>query len=196
MDIGMCKLAKLYAYNGLMFTSGTRRENAALLSDRHIIVVPNPIHIVKNAPAITVTDDGTDLPVRSFTRIEQAIDIKVEEFDGEGLLSKEAADWLDATHTHHSFQIRLPYIKGMLHEVDLKRFFREMKVPYIVDIWGERHPSEEVEIILTESMCKGLGWMEKAGVTWAEYFRRCRTYRYALYISGEDKAKPRTLVVF
>ena len=38
------------------------------------------------------------------------MDIEVKEYDGEGLLSKETADWLDPTHEHHSFQIRLPYL--------------------------------------------------------------------------------------
>ena len=194
MHIGNCKLAKLYAYNGLMFTSGTRREDNALLSDRHIIVIPNPVSTAFDVPAVTVKDDGTDLPVRTYTRIEQNMDIEVKEFDGEGLLSKEVADWLDPKHTHHSFQVRLPYVKGMLHEVDFKRMFRDLHVTEIVDLWGERHPVDEVEIILTESMCKGLGWMKDAGVSWKEYFVRCREYRHALYITGQDKDKPQDTV--
>ncbi len=194
MHIGMCKLAKLYAYNGLMFTSGERREHPSLLSDRHIVVIPNPTYTVRNASAITVRDDGTDLPVRTYARVEQTMDIDVKEYDGEGLLSKEIAAWLDPKRVHHSFQIRLPYIKGVVHEVDFKRLFRELHVREIVDLWGERHPVEEVEIILTESMCKGLGWMEDAGVSWKEYFDRCRTYRHALYISGQYTVKPTPLV--
>ena len=190
MCICSCKLAKLYAYNGLMFTSGIRREHPTLLSDRHIVVIPNPTYTVRNAQAITVKDDGTDLPVRTYSRIEQNMDIEVKEYDGEGLLSKETADWLDPTHEHHSFQIRLPYIKGVLHEVDFKKLFRELRVTEIIDLWGERHPVDEVEIILTESMCKGLGWMEEAGVSWKEYCERCRTFRHALYISGQYKVKP------
>ena len=69
MQIGDCQLSKLYAYNGLMFSSGTRIE----------------------APNL----------------------------------------W-----KHHFFQIRMPYIKGMVHEMDSRKMLLGAGITMIKDIWG------------------------------------------------------------
>ena len=62
---------------------------------------------------------------------------------------------------HFSFQIRLPYIKGVVHTVDFHALFAELGVTEITDLFGVRHPVEQVDMILTRSMCKGLGWMKE-----------------------------------
>ena len=112
MSIGDCQLSKLYAYNALLFTSGTRFDDKDLLSDKRIIVIDNPETIIKNADIITVEDDGTDKPMRKYTRTEKKADVKITEFDGEGFLSKRLSYRFD--ETHHSYQIRMPYIKGVV----------------------------------------------------------------------------------
>lgn len=192
MKIGNCQLSKLYAYNALMLTSGERRDIEGLLSEKRIVVIDNPKSIVKDAHIITVTDDGTANTMRKYTRVETTADIEVLEFDGEGLISKELASTLDSNEQHHSFQIRLPYIKGVVHEVDFKTLFAELNVPYIRDIWGNQHDPKDVDMILTKSMFKGFGWMTDNGITWAEYLERCRRYDHALYISGWDKLGKQT----
>lgn len=88
MSISECQLSKLYAYNGLMYTSGERFEIPGLLSKDRIVVIDNPKTVV-NADVITVEDDGTDAPVRKYHRVCKAADVEVKEFDGEGLISKE-----------------------------------------------------------------------------------------------------------
>lgn len=187
MKIGNCQLSKLNAYNALMLTSGERRDIPDLLSEKRIVVIDNPKSIVKDAHIITVTDDGTTNTMRKYTRVETTADIEVLEFDGEGLISKELTHTLDSSNLHHSFQIRLPYIKGVVHEVDFKSLFLELNVPYIRDIWGNQHDPKDVDMVLTKSMFKGFGWMTENGLTWAEYLERCRRYDHALYISGWDK---------
>ncbi len=190
MDIGVCQLSKLYAYNALMYTDGERYEDANLLYPEKIIVIDNPKSMVRDVDVITVEDDGTDNAVRKYRRVEKTADIEVLEFDGEGLISKEMAHRLDPDDLHHSFQIRLPYIKGVVHEVDYKSLFRELGVSEITDIWGKRHRVDDVEMILTKSMFKGFGWMTDCGLTWAEYLHRCREYDHALYVSGKDQTQP------
>ena len=69
MNIGDCQLSKLYAYNALLFTSGTRYINTSILSDKKIIVVKNPQSTIENVNVITVEDDGTDNPMRKYTRV-------------------------------------------------------------------------------------------------------------------------------
>ena len=190
MDIGVCQLSKLYAYNALMYTDGERVADEGLLYPEKIIVIDNPKSIVRDVDVITVEDDGTDNAVRKYRRVEKTADIEVLEFDGEGLISKELAHRLDPDDLHHSFQIRLPYTKGVVHEVDYKSLFRELGVSEITDIWGGRHRVDGVEMILTRSMFKGFGWMTDCGLTWAEYLRRCREYDHALYVSGKDQTQP------
>ena len=189
MKIGNCQLAKLYAYNALLYTSGERIKDPRLLSEKKIIVIDNPKSVVKNANIVTVEDDGSDEPVRKYTRVEKTADVEVLEFDGEGIISKEMAYSLDPSVAHHSFQIRLPYIKGVVHEIDLRGLFSELGVPKIKDIWGVEHDVNDVQMNLTKSMFKGYGWMTENGLTWAEYLERCRKYDHALYISGSDKAE-------
>ena len=186
MSIGKCQLSKLYAYNALLFTSGRRIENNDLLSDKRIIVIDTPESIVPNVDIVTVTDDGTDNPMRKYTRVEAKLDIKITEFDGEGLISKRLSNSLNSIH--NSYQIRMPYIKGVVHEVDFAVLFDELGVTAIVDIFGNKHNPHDVDLIINKSMFKGYGWMLENNLTWKEYLHRCRKYNHALYISGTDKA--------
>ena len=169
MKIGNCQLSKLYAYNGLMFTGGRREEIQNLLQEKRIVVIDNPKSIVKGADIITVEDDGTDNPVRKYSRVEAKADVEDLEFDGEGIISKELSYMLTESGQHHSFQIRLPYIKGVVHEVDFKKLFSELRVTKMIDIWGNAHAVADVDMILTKSMFKGFGWMTENGLTWLRY---------------------------
>ena len=191
MKIGKCQLSKLYAYNGLMFTSGRAIEHGFSMDVEHIIVVDNPRSIVRDVAAVTVEDDGSDAPMRRYSRVEKTMDIEVLEFDGEGLISAELGQKLDPfgyeKHDHHSFQIRMPYIKGVVHEVDFHKLFVELGVREIVDIEGVRHPVSRVDMILTKSMCKGWSWMKENGLNWREYLDRCRKYNHLLFVSGMDR---------
>ena len=107
-------------------------------------------------------------------------------FDGEGLISPRAARLIRQTlaaasgHEYRavgsSFQIRLPFCKGMLHTVDFKgamKTFGAMKdAPcyaekiengpddiWVTDIYGFRRNLRQAEIILTKSMFKAATWL-------------------------------------
>ena len=191
MQIGKCQLSNLYAYNGLMFTSGHRYEDMSIWDSKRVVVVENPKSLVYEANIVTVTDDGSGSSVRKYSRMEDVADIEVLEFDGDGLISRELADRMDTDfcgqHIHSSFQIRMPYIKGVVHEVDFKAMLSELSVPYIIDLWGNEHKVRDVDLILTKSMFKGYGWMTENGMSFEEYLDRCCKYRHALYISGVNQ---------
>jgi len=189
MDIHRCQLSKLYAYNGLLFSDGRRIEDFPLDAD-HIVVVDNPRSIVKNVSVVTVEDDGSDQPMRRYSRVEKTADVEVLEFDGEGLISRRLGEQLNPYNekgSHYSFQIRLPYIKGVVHAVDFVSLFTELGVTEIVDIDGNRHRVSQVDMILTKSMCKGWGWMKENGLSWQEYLTRCRAYGHTLFVTGMDR---------
>ena len=196
MHIGQCQLSKLYAYNGLLFTGGRRVNIPDLLDGNRIVLIDNPKSLIPNVNTITVIDDGSEAPMRVYSRVEETADIEITEFDGEGLISPELSKLFDPIgdieHRHHSFQIRLPYIKGVVHEVDFRSLFKELGVTKIRDIFGQLHNLSSVDMILTKSMFKGFGWMKDNNLSWSEYLSRCRQYDHGLYISGMDSLEQRS----
>lgn len=193
MTLGSCQLSKLYAYNGLLFSSGTRIETDLLWDKDAVVVIDNPTAVYPDIDIITVEDTTGVGDVRSYERVEKKSDVKVTLFDGEGVISPAFAKEVDrlycGEHIHTSFQIRMPYIKGMVHEVDFHGLFREATVTTITDLWGISHPIERVRMILTRSQFKGCGWMTENGLTFSEYLDHCRNYRHALYVTGVNNTE-------
>ena len=194
MTIGDCQLSKLYAYNGLMLSSGIRIDGIGIDRPHRVVVIDNPTRTERNVSVITVEDDGTQSSTRKYHRVEKKEDIEITCFDGEGLISKEYARVVDeklcGKKVHTSFQIRMPYVKGMLHEVDFKDFLTLCGTDTITDLWGVQHPIQKVDIILTKSMFKGCGWLNESGMSWEDYWVVFRKYRHALYITNVSKEKP------
>ena len=194
MTIGDCQLSKLYAYNGLMLSSGIRIDGIGIDRPHRVVVIDNPTRTERNVSVITVEDDGTQSSTRKYHRVEKKEDIEITCFDGEGLISKEYARVVDeklcGKKVHTSFQIRMPYVKGMLHEVDFKDFLPLCGTDTITDLWGVEHSVRDVDVILTKSMFKGYGWLTASGMSWNDYWNVFRKYRHALYITNVSKEKP------
>ena len=188
MTFGVCQLSKLYAYNGLMFSGGTRIETDMLWERDSVIVINNPTDVFKDVDVISVEDVTGQGSIRKYERIHRKEDIQVELFDGEGIISPDFSKEIDTLycgrHIHNSYQIRLPYIKGMVHEVDFRSLLNMAGVTEITDVWGSGHPVEKVRMILTKSQFKGCGWMEENGLSFDDYLDHMKEYRHALYITG------------
>ena len=194
MTIGECQLSKLYVYNGLMLSSGVRIDGIGIDRPHRVVVIDNPTRTARDVSVITVEDDGSQNATRKYHRVEKKTDIDITCFDGEGLISKQYAHTIDeklcGKKVHTSFQIRLPYVKGMLHEVDFKDFLMSCGTDTITDLWGVKHPVRDVDIILTKSMFKGFGWLTESGMSWDDYWAVFRKYRHALYITNVSKERP------
>lgn len=192
MNITKCQLSKLYAYNGLMLSGGIRVDGIDIDKPHRVIVVDNPKFTVHDTDVITVEDDGSDNAVRKYHRVERRESVDILGYDGEGVISKEFAKVINKKlgGEHTSFQIRLPYIKGMLHQIDIHDFFKSAGVATLTDIWGVEHKVSDVDIILTKSMFKGYGWLCENNMSWDDYWDAFRRYRHALYISGVSKDNP------
>lgn len=114
----------------------------------------------------------------------QIMDISVKAFDGEGLISPKYAALLNSAFrgsgpadsaAASSFQIRMPFTKGMLHKVDFHKFVREQlfsggepdaqsenrKIENlkIIDAFGISRDFSKAQILLTESMFKAVNWL-------------------------------------
>ena len=69
MTIGDCQLSKLYAYNGLMLSSGIRIDGIGIDRPHRVVVIDNPTRTERNVSVITVpqllqydADGGLHLP--------------------------------------------------------------------------------------------------------------------------------------
>ena len=67
MTIGDCQLSKLYAYNGLMLSSGIRIDGIGIDQPHRVVVIDNPTRTERNVSVITVEDDGTQSSTRNIT---------------------------------------------------------------------------------------------------------------------------------
>lgn len=194
MTIGDCQLSKLYAYLGLMLSGGTRIDGVGLTDPHRIIVIDNPTFTVEDAEVITVEGGEQVGGTKKYHRVEKRMPVEAMRFDGEGLISKQFAKTIDRAycgqHIHTSFQIRMPFVKGMLHQVDFKTFLHDSGGDHITDLWGVRHPINKVDIILTKSMFKGYGWLVENGMGWEDYLAMVERYDHALYITNTSKPEP------
>ena len=141
--------------------------------------------------------------------------IPLKPFDGEGLICPEYArlinkqlkipcegEQLGAT----SFQIRMPFCKGMLHCLSWKDLIKEQikdnnldinyEDLYIKDIYGRWRKLEDIRIILTTTMFKCNKWWGKhcshLNITdeMEHYFSQMQTYDHSLYISSTNALYP------
>lgn len=95
MDIDQCQLSKLYAYNGLMLSSGVRIDGVDIDRPHRVIVVENRPRTEHLVPVITVEDDGSQDTTRKYHRVEKKVDVSIICFDGEGLISPRFAAQID-----------------------------------------------------------------------------------------------------
>lgn len=133
--------------------------------------------------------------------------------DGEGFISEEFGTYLEqllrqvekeqVTGCLSSFQIRLPFIKGMVHRVDFKKYFHENNIDKIKDLYGIMHDVDTIEMILTESMFKAYKWLnikfgnkaEKDTETiakkeaWQYYWDQVKECNHSLYISEKNATR-------
>lgn len=124
--------------------------------------------------------------------------------DGEGFVSEEFGAYLEqlllqtekTTGALSSFQIRLPFIKGMVHRVNFKRYFYENNIAMIKDSYGKMHAVDTIEMILTKNMFKAYKWFnwlnEKVNKetdvenAWQYYWKQIKEKNHSLYITEKN----------
>ncbi len=189
-------LSKWYAYRGLMLSSchcieGWRPK---------FIVIPDCYRIIPDQTIKYIYDKETTFEdkegnIRLWTQkdvAEGTRDIKINCFDGCGIhhpaLSNSIKDLLNSRTLPTSILLRLPYIKGLSHEVDYVSYYRDKGISSIRDIWGIEHsvlPDAEPMFILTESMYKGYKYFKNKGTSedWAEYWRQFDKHNHCVGIA-------------
>lgn len=189
-------LSKWYAYRGLMLSSCHCIENWY----PKVVVVPDYYRTIKNQHIKYVYDKETEFidkggKLRKWTQkdiTEGTRDIEINVFDGCGihhpLISKYIQERIKSKTAMTSVLWRMPYIKGVTHEIDYVEFFRERGVQTIIDVWGMAHsvlPDAEPMIIITESMYKGLKYFKNKGDSrdWDDYWERFKRYDHCVGVA-------------
>lgn len=124
-------------------------------------------------------------------------------FDGVGFIAPSYGKLVNAalgTEGATSFQIRLPFVKGMLHQVDVHGFLDEYNINrsedshIYIDAFGIKRDLGKARIFITESMFKAKKWiLEYLKNTGEEdmdpmvfYCEMLKKYEHALYVSGTN----------
>lgn len=182
-------LQKYVGYRGLMFSSCHCLEGylpkMIVVKDFKTIIKNQNIKYVYDEKLSFVDKEGRD---REWVQkgIKQGVkDIKINAFDGCGIchpdIAKEISDII-GTSNFTQFMLRGPYIKGVLHQIDYTKFYKENNVEFIEDVWGVKHSIQDKMIILTESMYKGFNYFNITGTyqDWERYLYLFKKYQHCL----------------
>ena len=194
-------LSKFYAYRGLYLSNAFRidldpQKNFSLNEESVIVLHDDVEALTQNVFTAFKRDDLWEYKTCDKT-------LKLKLFDGEGLIApdfaKHLSDILQVTYhlsaSSHSFQVRLPFTKGVLHDVDFDKFFLEqLSQPcdelLIKDIFGVTRDLRKAKIILTKSMFKCADWMmdlKSLGSDPMKYFfEKFAEYDHAIYVTNTE----------
>ena len=213
--------SKYYAYRGLYLSSAKRIENEKLtITPETLVVIQDERKDPKN-PDKSIT--GRNYEKANYISAKENkeaigkngkiwdVDEQGEEkvlyvdtpFDGVGFVDPSYASIINeslGTEGATSFQIRLPFAKGMLHRVDVRGFLDEYNINRsgdthtYVDAFGIKRDLGKARIFITESMFKAKKWIvEYLKSTGNEnmdpmafYCDMLKKYDHALYVSGTN----------
>lgn len=201
------KLSKLYAYRGLYLTAARRMildPDTFTMTPNTVIVIKDDHPIIRDQKVLTATSNDSAPDIWHLTEIlKDKLDINA--FDGEGLISTDYARKINTQlkasgfmKNATSFQIRMPFTKGILHEVDFHAFAREVVGDddiVITDVFNRPRSLKTAQIILTESMFKCCKWLatfvgKKDPMEY--YFEKFKKYGHSLYVGNTDVNLSRT----
>lgn len=175
--------SKYYAYRGLYLSDAQRIEASEQLvfNQETVIVVDDdmnnvvqqavgknkertPLRFFGDSTSGQVDRNGVFWRLSEFEKDSEIINV----FDGEGIISPEYSELINVQlgkNDASSYQIRMPFAKGMLHRVDYNAFITEYisesECLFIKDYFGIDRDIRKAKIILTKSMLKCCDWLKK-----------------------------------
>ncbi len=214
---------KYFAYRALYMTDASRIKIGFDSDKEHNkgnSVDDNSDFIFNEETVIVIQDDSVSYKVGEVSQItanynidsdywditDNKEKIEINPYDGEGLICPSYAREINnqlygkskETAEATSFQIRLPFVKGMLHMVNFDKFFKEKcKIDYsqnynIKDVFGIDRDLRKAKIILTKSMTKFFGCLNNYKQKHQDvdpmklFFEKLKEYDHSLYISRTD----------
>ena len=189
------ELSKFYSYRGLYLSEAFRidaNKNFPLNEETVIILEDYTAVLTQNT---FTAEKRSNQNFWDCVTKEKNLTLKL--FDGEGLIAPDFAEYIsdklqklyDFPADSHSFQIRMPFTKGVLHEVNFNKFFAdcldaEFEELPIKDIFGITRDLRKAKIILNKSMFKCANWIKdfSAPDPMKYFFEKFAEYEHALYI--------------
>ena len=215
-------LSKLYAYRALYMSSATEALRCSdplgpdFLNCENIIVLPEKSHNPENAVPVFTANT-----TKEFSRGGDAVlcpeettaTVSLTCFDGEGLISPAANKIINGLVPEklkgNSFQIRMPFLKGVLHTVDFHAFLKDKGVTgdeaFVTDAFGVRRNLFKANVIIRPSVFKLAGLIKslfpdtdkrdeyfKACVADGDimkyYFEKLKKYNHGLYVVKSENS--------
>lgn len=195
MKIEKTVLAKLLAYRGLFFSGCFCIENwypTIVVVDDYSKVLPNQYikYLVDVEKDCISKKDGTPYKWKEKGILAGHKNVPINLWDGSGIHSPEVTQYIkkiiQSDENPTSILWRLPYGKGMTHEVDFKLWFQEHKINTITDIWGTEYPIEKVDMIITKSFYKGYKYFlkYKDKNDWELYWKKFKKYNHCIGVAA------------
>lgn len=202
------KLSKYYAYRGLYLSTSQRvnHEKFKITPETLVIICDKReaggTSFERNVPLLTAKQGATSKDWKfQEPKVKKVLPIE-KPYDGQGLIIPECASCINEAlgiSGASSFQIRLPFAKGMLHQVNVIDFIEEYtpnrmgdeKYLY-TDAFGIDRDLRKAHILMTESMFKGKDWLEahceelKIEDPMVYYCNLIEKYNHGLYVSGTN----------
>lgn len=198
-------LSKYYAYRGLYLSDAIRIDLPAEKINADTVIFVNDFKTERDGQNIITAEEVEEGSNRWAVQEKTNQTFKIEEvFDGEGIISFEYSDLINEIGGFigaSSYQVRMPFVKGMLHKVDFRRIIKdylgEDVTSFIIkDIYGAERDLMKAEIIMPISMFKCKKWL-KDEIDEAEseadkkkyldfYFAKFYEYKHALYVSNTN----------
>lgn len=196
MDIAIdeCVISKYEAQRCLAFSSCTLIKgympNIVIIGEFQKTLKDQYIkYVTEKEKSFIDPETGEKISYRAKEIEEGVHDLTISPFDGCGCherdFMEEAGRQMGLSYDAAGFQIRLPFIKGYSVYVPFRKILKEWGVSHITDIYGKRHPVEEIDCIWNVSMFKGHKlFFEKYGnQAWVQYQKTLRKYQFKLGIS-------------
>jgi len=195
MKIEQTVLAKLLAYRGLFFSGCFCLENwypNIVVVDDYSVTIPNQhIKYLIDTEKEYVNKEGNTCIWKEKGLKEDYCGVKINPWDGSGIHSPEITQYIKEKikpeENPTSILWRLPYGKGMTHEVDFKSWFKnESKLSTITDIFKVIHNIEDVDIIVGKSFYKGYNYFKEYDDyrDWENYWKVFKKYNHCIGVSA------------
>ena len=204
VHIDKAVLSKYYAYRGLMLSSCFCIEGwipkVIVVPDKKVTFPKQRIRYLYDLETEITGANGETFAWTQKDVAEGERDITLNIFDGCGIhhpaITTHVQEYLNLRERPTTLLLRMPYIKGVTHEIDYPAYFQEHGITSITDIWGIRHsvlPDAEPMFILTESMYKGYGYFNRTGTCfdWDDYWNRFVKYNHCVGITKWNFSKER-----
>ena len=186
------------------------------VSNEHIKEMLVLYHEIPKDTIFSFKNGVSDIVARFEEKVKKEKEVKWERitakdfpfflnlFDGEGLISSEFCSEIrnelhkelgsDAYDASNSFQIRLPYVKGMVHSCNIQKFFNDKgitSIPASITIDKKDYDISKVKIVLTASQFKMEKFLKhKSGVNPVDFYvNYLNDYNYPFGIVSADKGE-------